>query len=221
MGQCGQIGEFTRGHGCAGNHEPGNVPLSGKEGEGRALSLAAADRRDPGYGEDLVVSERRVGAADQDRRAPACGRPGHGPEGVRLGGGQGDEEDIRVDRRHLGTDRVFRDLRGQAYVDRVALSLEEGGDLGHAPVEGNVVLPVAGRYYVVAYDPSGQDGKLWVATGREEVFGLDVISELPGVLPQVRAFHEVESGGGIPCFFFPLALIVELMLLGAMLREFV
>ena len=35
-----------------------------------------------------------------------------------------------------------------------------------------VVLPSSGRYYVVAYVPSGEKGKLWLSVGKKEVFGL-------------------------------------------------
>jgi hypothetical protein len=71
--------------------------------------------------------------------------------------------------------------------------------------ETDVQLPSAGRYYVVAYHPSAELGKLWVALGSEEVFELDDLLELPDVLAQVRAFHEVSESAAPPCFLFPLA----------------
>jgi uncharacterized protein (TIGR03382 family) len=52
-----------------------------------------------------------------------------------------------------------------------------------------------GTYYVVAYVPSGETGKLWVAVGREEVFGLKEIGALDEQLPRVWKFHETEAGG--------------------------
>lgn len=57
--------------------------------------------------------------------------------------------------------------------------------------EHDVQLPAAGRYYVVAYEPSGKPGKLWVALGQKEAFGVKDILMLPKVIAQVRAFHEL------------------------------
>jgi hypothetical protein len=65
--------------------------------------------------------------------------------------------------------------------------------------------PEAGTYYVVAYDPAGELGKFWVAPGRAEVFEPQDIAALPVLVPQVRAFHEVEDPQAIPCFLFPAA----------------
>jgi NADH dehydrogenase [ubiquinone] 1 alpha subcomplex assembly factor 1 len=57
--------------------------------------------------------------------------------------------------------------------------------------EHDVQLPAVGRYYVVAYEPSGKPGKLWVALGQKEAFGVKDILMLPKVIAQVRAFHEL------------------------------
>lgn len=76
--------------------------------------------------------------------------------------------------------------------------------------EHDVLLPEAGIYYVVAFDPTDQPGKLWVATGREEVFEPDDIAELQEILPLVRAFHE--STIGPPCFLLPVAGIASVFL---------
>jgi hypothetical protein len=59
----------------------------------------------------------------------------------------------------------------------------------------SVDLPMAGRYYVVAYDPSGEIGKLWVAIGEKEAFSASDIFALPATIRAVRRFHEV---GGDP-----------------------
>lgn len=72
--------------------------------------------------------------------------------------------------------------------------------------EQDIPLPQAGTYYVVAFDPAGQTGKLWVATGREELFSPDENEQLSGVLQQVRAFHE--NSAGAPCFLLPIAGVV-------------
>lgn len=76
--------------------------------------------------------------------------------------------------------------------------------------EQDVALPQAGTYFIVAFDPAGQPGKLWVATGREERFELDEVAALPDVLQQVRAFHE--SSAGPVCLLFPTAGAVGLLM---------
>ena len=70
--------------------------------------------------------------------------------------------------------------------------------------EEDVDLPEAGTYFIVAFVPSGETDKLWVAPGDREEFTLGDILELGGVLGAVRAFHEV-GGAGFPCFLLPLA----------------
>jgi hypothetical protein len=70
-------------------------------------------------------------------------------------------------------------------------------------VDTTVELPEGGTYYVVAFHPAGENGKLWVATGKEEDFSLADIVELPGMLAEVRKFHEVPMGLGIPCILLP------------------
>jgi hypothetical protein len=76
--------------------------------------------------------------------------------------------------------------------------------------EEHVDLPEAGTYFIVAFVPSAETGKLWVAPGDREEFTLADIFALSGVLEDVRAFHEA-SGGGFPCFLFPLAAILTLL----------
>lgn len=64
--------------------------------------------------------------------------------------------------------------------------------------------PQSGTYFVVAYVPSGAEGKFWVAVGRREVFEPQDIAALPELVPQVSAFHETTASGLItpflPCF---------------------
>ncbi|MHC4828544.1 MAG: CIA30 family protein [Planctomycetota bacterium] len=57
--------------------------------------------------------------------------------------------------------------------------------------EKDVLLPEAGRYYVVAYEPDEQPGKLWAATGRKEVWNSSDILNMSKIMTQVRRFHEV------------------------------
>lgn len=64
-----------------------------------------------------------------------------------------------------------------------------------------IVLPNSGRYYVVAYVPSHEHGKLWLSIGKKEVFGATDLAKFSEWKKRIRRFHEVEevSGGmGIP-----------------------
>lgn len=70
-----------------------------------------------------------------------------------------------------------------------------------------VELPAAGEYFLVAYVPTQQTGKLWLAVGRREVFTLADIAGLSTILPQVRDFHETFADAGLPCFGFPAAAV--------------
>ena len=56
--------------------------------------------------------------------------------------------------------------------------------------ERQVDLPAAGRYYIVAFAPQADLGKLWIALGIEEVFPLGEIFALMRTTREVRAFHE-------------------------------
>jgi len=69
--------------------------------------------------------------------------------------------------------------------------------------EEYVDLPEAGTYFVVAYVPSGETGKLWLAPGDREEFGLAEIFEANDLLDEVRSFHELS---GSYCFLFPATL---------------
>jgi len=57
--------------------------------------------------------------------------------------------------------------------------------------EEAIALPGSGRHYVAVYSPSGEPGKLWVAIGQREAFGVRDVFELPATIRRVRAFHEV------------------------------
>ena len=61
-------------------------------------------------------------------------------------------------------------------------------------LEEAVDLPESGTYYVVAWPPGETVGKLWVAIGLREQFGLRDVLSLPTVVRDVRAFHEVNRG---------------------------
>ena len=69
-------------------------------------------------------------------------------------------------------------------------------------VEETVTLPESGTYYVVAWDPGHRTGKLAVAVGAVEEFGLGDILRFPGWRRDARAFHELDR-------FAPATPIVE------------
>ena len=64
-----------------------------------------------------------------------------------------------------------------------------------------IIIPNSGRYYLVAYVPSKEYGKLWLSVGKKEVFGAADLAKFGEWKKRIRRFHEVEevSGGmGIP-----------------------
>lgn len=73
-------------------------------------------------------------------------------------------------------------------------------------VETGVFLPAAGRYYVVAYSPADEAGKLWIGLGEKELFDADALASLNADIASVRDFHEIPATGALPCFLFPFAL---------------
>ncbi|MCC6142311.1 MAG: hypothetical protein IT368_00755 [Candidatus Hydrogenedentes bacterium] len=77
------------------------------------------------------------------------------------------------------------------------------------------VTPTAqqsGKYYAVAWLPDADTGKLWMAVGTAESFGLGDILSLPTTLFQVRAFHEIGPFGGL-LFWAMLAFLLVLVFL--------
>lgn len=58
--------------------------------------------------------------------------------------------------------------------------------------EETVTLP-AGRGYVVAWDPAGLTGKVWLATGTREEFDSDTIARVTDLLDDLRAYHELDG----------------------------
>jgi len=79
-------------------------------------------------------------------------------------------------------------------------------------------LPQAGTYYAVAWLPDGATGKLWVAPGRREVFGLADLAGLPATIERVRAFHEL-GAASYPCFLAFLAAAAPLLAGARMMRR--
>ncbi len=62
--------------------------------------------------------------------------------------------------------------------------------------DDRLTLNDAGRYYVVLFSPRGDCGKMWAAIGEREAFGLADFLNLPAVVAEVRAFHEVPGRPG-------------------------
>ncbi len=60
-----------------------------------------------------------------------------------------------------------------------------------------VVLPSSGRYYGVAYVPSGENGKLWLSVGQKESFGLADWLQFGEWKKRIREFHEVSEEGDL------------------------
>ena len=57
--------------------------------------------------------------------------------------------------------------------------------------DDRLTLGAAGRYYIVLFSPRGERGKFWAAIGERETFNLTDFLNLPSVVREVRAFHEV------------------------------
>jgi hypothetical protein len=70
----------------------------------------------------------------------------------------------------------------------------------------DVQFPQSGRYYAVAYVPGNQAGKLWLALGDREVFGLEQVATFGDIVNRVRAFHEV-APADYPCFLPFMAIL--------------
>jgi hypothetical protein len=52
--------------------------------------------------------------------------------------------------------------------------------------------PATGKYFVVAYVPSGETEKVWVALGEQERFGPLDLFRFPGWRSRTRQFHEIQ-----------------------------
>jgi len=55
-----------------------------------------------------------------------------------------------------------------------------------------VPLPKPGRYYVVAFSPDKQTGKLWLSIGKKESFKAEDWKQFPTWRKLIRKFHEVK-----------------------------
>lgn len=59
--------------------------------------------------------------------------------------------------------------------------------------EETLSLPQAGPGFIVAWHPEDVPGKLWVAVGTKERFGLFDLLRFPGWRAEARRFHEVDG----------------------------
>jgi len=63
--------------------------------------------------------------------------------------------------------------------------------------EESFTLPQDGKYYMVSYLPSSEEGKFWIAPGKKEAFGLWDFIRMPVIIIEARNFHEIFPWGGI------------------------
>ena len=78
--------------------------------------------------------------------------------------------------------------------------------------EESFKLPQDGKYYMVSYLPSGEEGKFWIAPGKAEAFGLWDFIRMPVIIIEARNFHEIFPWGGILGWAY--LGIVSLLLIG-------
>lgn len=84
--------------------------------------------------------------------------------------------------------------------------------------EVDVSLPASGRYFLVAYHPTGEPGKVWVSVGKLERFGLGDLLQFREWTIQARRFHEEVVGLGlprIPCFASSALMLTALCVLAS------
>ncbi|MHC4400666.1 MAG: hypothetical protein ACYTG0_13400 [Planctomycetota bacterium] len=55
-----------------------------------------------------------------------------------------------------------------------------------------VLLSKPGRYYLVAYSPDRQNGKLWLSIGKKETFRREDWKQFPSWRKLIRTFHGIE-----------------------------
>lgn len=56
-----------------------------------------------------------------------------------------------------------------------------------------VILPTAGRYYLVGYSSDKQTGKLWLSVGKKESFSLKDLRGFRTWREKIQKFHEVKG----------------------------
>jgi hypothetical protein len=78
--------------------------------------------------------------------------------------------------------------------DRRVFHEEFTGTTSWILVQADVTAPATGRFYLVAFQDAMPpvDGKLWMAIGVKERFGLGELFRFPSIIRHVRRFHELE-----------------------------
>jgi hypothetical protein len=71
-----------------------------------------------------------------------------------------------------------------------------------------IILPETGRYYIVAYDPAGKGGKLWLSVGRREQFSAEDWAQFAEWKRKIRRFHEVPESEA-PSIWTPFGIILN------------
>jgi hypothetical protein len=56
-----------------------------------------------------------------------------------------------------------------------------------------VKLSEPGRYYLMAFSPQKQTGKLWLSIGKKESFSLNDLKEFPAWRRRIREFHDLKD----------------------------
>lgn len=70
-----------------------------------------------------------------------------------------------------------------------------------------MLLPEAGRYYIAAYHPTGQPGKIQMGLAEAEVWSDEELAALPETVAQIRDFFELPPGAEPPCLLIGLGMI--------------
>lgn len=60
-------------------------------------------------------------------------------------------------------------------------------------VTETIPLSQSGQFYVVAFDPNDEGGKLWISVGKKEKFGFLDLLRIGNIKKRVRTFHEVDG----------------------------
>jgi len=59
--------------------------------------------------------------------------------------------------------------------------------------EKNIELPETGTYFLTSFSEQSKPGKLWIAIGKQESFGISDLGKLPASVSQIRSFYEVST----------------------------
>ncbi|MBH75061.1 MAG: hypothetical protein CL896_04635 [Dehalococcoidia bacterium] len=77
--------------------------------------------------------------------------------------------------------------------------------------EKNLVLPETGTYFLTSFSEQSQTGKLWIAIGKEESFGISDLGKLPASISQIRSFYEIGSINSVLSYTNVIYVVVVLI----------